>query len=57
MVYEPAGGATKTVAMVGKTITFDSGGLDLKTQDGMYSMKTDMGGGAAVLGAMRRSRR
>jgi leucyl aminopeptidase len=53
MVYEPQGGATKTVALVGKTITFDSGGLDLKTQDGMYSMKTDMGGGAAVLGAMQ----
>ena len=52
MVYEPAGPATKTVALVGKTITFDSGGLDLKTQDGMYTMKTDMGGGAAVLGAM-----
>jgi leucyl aminopeptidase len=52
MVYEPRGGAKKTVALVGKTITFDSGGLDLKTQDGMYSMKTDMGGGAAVLGAM-----
>jgi len=54
MVYEPrSGGATKTIALVGKTITFDSGGLDLKTQDGMYAMKTDMGGGAAVLGAMR----
>ncbi|MHB8644463.1 MAG: leucyl aminopeptidase [Thermomicrobiales bacterium] len=52
MVYEPKGKATKTVALVGKTITFDSGGLDLKTQDGMYAMKTDMGGGAAVLGAM-----
>lgn len=52
MVYEPRGGAKKTVAIVGKTITFDSGGLDLKTQDGMYAMKTDMGGGAAVLGAM-----
>jgi leucyl aminopeptidase len=53
MVYEPQGGATKTIALVGKTITFDSGGLDLKTQDGMYAMKTDMGGGAAVLGAMQ----
>ncbi|MDQ6602302.1 MAG: leucyl aminopeptidase [Chloroflexota bacterium] len=52
MVYEPKGGAKKTIALVGKTITFDSGGLDLKTQDGMYAMKTDMGGGAAVLGAM-----
>ncbi len=53
LVYEPVGGATKTVAIVGKTITFDSGGLDLKTADGMYTMKTDMGGGAAVLGAMQ----
>ena len=53
MIYEPAGGATKTIAIVGKTITFDSGGLDLKSADGMYSMKTDMGGGASVLGAMR----
>jgi len=50
---EPQGGATKTVALVGKTITFDSGGLDLKSADGMYSMKTDMGGGASVLGAMK----
>ena len=31
MVYEPQGGATKTVALVGKTITFDSGGLDVKS--------------------------
>jgi leucyl aminopeptidase len=53
LIYEPAGGATKTIALVGKTITFDSGGLDLKTADGMYSMKTDMGGGASVLGAMK----
>ncbi len=53
MIYEPAGGATKTVALVGKTITFDSGGLDLKSADGMYSMKTDMGGGGSVLGAMK----
>jgi leucyl aminopeptidase len=53
MVYEPKGGATKTVALVGKTITFDAGGLDLKTRDNMYPMKNDMGGGAAVLGAMQ----
>ncbi len=53
MIYEPAGGATKTIAIVGKTITFDSGGLDLKSADGMYSMKTDMGGGGSVLGAMK----
>ncbi|MGI8858468.1 MAG: leucyl aminopeptidase [Thermomicrobiales bacterium] len=53
MVYEPSGGATKTVALVGKTITFDSGGLDVKAQDNMYPMKNDLGGGAAVLGAMQ----
>jgi len=41
------------VAFVGKAITFDSGGLSLKTADGMVDMKTDMAGSAAVLGAMR----
>lgn len=53
LTYTPEGGAGKTVALVGKTITFDSGGLDLKTAEGMYTMKGDMGGGAAVLGAMQ----
>jgi leucyl aminopeptidase len=42
-----------TVALVGKGITFDSGGLSIKTADGMIGMKGDMGGGAAVLGAFR----
>ncbi len=51
LVYEPAG-ARSTVALVGKGITFDSGGLSLKTADGMETMKTDMGGAAAVLAAM-----
>ena len=41
-----------TVALVGKGITFDSGGLSLKTADGMMAMKSDMGGAAAVIGAM-----
>ncbi len=41
-----------TVALVGKGITFDSGGLSLKTSTGMMSMKIDMAGGAAVLAAM-----
>ena len=40
------------VVLVGKGITFDSGGLSLKTAEGMMAMKTDMSGGAAVLGAM-----
>jgi leucyl aminopeptidase len=41
------------VALVGKAITFDSGGLSLKTAEGMLDMKTDMAGSAAVLAAMR----
>jgi leucyl aminopeptidase len=41
-----------TVALVGKGITFDSGGLSLKTADGMMTMKTDMSGAAAVLATM-----
>ncbi|MEX1216920.1 MAG: leucyl aminopeptidase [Acidimicrobiales bacterium] len=39
-----------TLALVGKGITFDSGGLSLKTGEGMMTMKMDMGGAAAVLG-------
>jgi leucyl aminopeptidase len=41
------------LALVGKGITFDSGGLSLKTNEGMLGMKFDMCGGAAVIGAMR----
>ncbi|MBO0772739.1 MAG: leucyl aminopeptidase family protein, partial [Actinobacteria bacterium] len=45
---EPSG----QLALIGKGITFDSGGLSLKPNDGMKLMKTDMAGGAAVIGAM-----
>ncbi|MDF5758523.1 leucyl aminopeptidase [Spongiactinospora sp. TRM90649] len=45
-------GATKTVAFVGKGITFDSGGLSLKPSASMDWMKSDMGGAGAVLGAV-----
>ena len=45
---KPAG----TVVIVGKGITFDSGGLSLKSGDGMMTMKTDMSGAAAVLATM-----
>jgi leucyl aminopeptidase len=48
-----APGATRTVAIVGKGITFDSGGLSLKPSDSMENMKDDMSGAAAVLAAMR----
>ncbi|HEY8684865.1 MAG TPA: leucyl aminopeptidase [Chloroflexota bacterium] len=40
------------LAVVGKGITFDSGGLSIKTAQGMETMKGDMGGGAAILGGM-----
>jgi leucyl aminopeptidase len=52
LTYTPDGQPTGTVALVGKGITFDSGGLSLKTADGMETMKTDMSGAAAVIGAM-----
>lgn len=42
-----------TVALVGKGITFDSGGLSLKTAKGQTDMKSDMGGAAVVLGALK----
>ncbi len=45
-------GGVNTVVLVGKGITFDSGGLSLKSQEGMVSMKTDMAGAAVVLAAM-----
>lgn len=41
------------LALVGKGVTFDTGGYSIKPADGMEKMKYDMGGGAAVLGAMR----
>ena len=44
---------TKPVALVGKGVTFDSGGLSLKPSDGMLTMKCDMAGAATVLAAMQ----
>ena len=41
------------LALVGKGITFDTGGLSLKPAAGMHLMRTDMAGGAAVIGAVR----
>jgi leucyl aminopeptidase len=51
MSYTPRG-AKKTIAFVGKGLTFDSGGLCIKPAPGMGDMKSDMGGAAAVLGLM-----
>jgi leucyl aminopeptidase len=53
LTYTPPTGATKEVlGFVGKSITFDSGGLDLKPADGMRNMKRDMSGGASTLAAI-----
>ncbi|NHA67101.1 leucyl aminopeptidase [Phycicoccus flavus] len=51
MTYAPSG-AKASVALVGKGITFDSGGINLKPSAGMVTMKSDMAGAAAVAGAV-----
>jgi leucyl aminopeptidase len=52
--HSPAGApATPTLGLVGKGITFDTGGISIKPADGMDRMKDDMAGGAAVIGALR----
>jgi len=43
---------TDVIGLVGKGITFDTGGYSIKPKDGLVGMKSDMGGAAAVLGAM-----
>ena len=52
MNYRPEG-AEKTLALVGKGIVFDSGGLSIKPAAGLETMKTDMSGAAVVFGTMR----
>lgn len=51
--YSGAAPAAPWLALVGKGVTFDSGGLSLKPSDGMKTMKCDMAGAATVLGAIR----
>jgi leucyl aminopeptidase len=53
MEYGTAGTNTPTICLVGKGITFDSGGLSLKPADAMETMKNDMSGAAAVIGTMQ----
>ena len=54
MRYEPERAPKKRVlGLVGKGITFDSGGISIKPGEGMEKMKYDMAGGAAMIGAMR----
>jgi leucyl aminopeptidase len=50
--YRGGGKDAPTLALVGKGVTFDSGGLSLKPTDSMKTMKCDMAGAATVLGAM-----
>jgi len=52
--HNPSGApAGPVLGLVGKGITFDTGGISIKPADGMERMKVDMAGGAAVIGAMR----
>ncbi len=53
MEYGVSDPHTPTICLVGKGLTFDSGGLSLKPADAMETMKSDMGGAAAVFGAMQ----
>ena len=57
ITYEPRGRAAGRLALVGKGVVFDSGGLSLKTASGMETMKTDMSGAAAVVATMSVLRR
>ena len=53
MEYKPTKKAKKKIALVGKGITFDAGGLDLKPPSSMLTMRDDMSGAAAVIATMR----
>jgi leucyl aminopeptidase len=51
--YVPAEPSQDHLCLIGKGVTFDTGGVSIKPSDGMEKMKYDMAGGAAVLGAMQ----
>ncbi len=53
MTYRPAGAPRKKLGIIGKGVTFDAGGLSIKTADGMMTMRCDMAGSAAVIGVMK----
>ena len=52
MEYKPKGKALKKIGLVGKGVTFDTGGLSIKPSTNMHYMKSDMGGAAAVMGTV-----
>jgi leucyl aminopeptidase len=51
--YTPQAESKETVAIVGKGLTFDTGGISIKPADGMEKMKYDMAGGATTIAALR----
>ena len=53
IVLHYQGSKSAPIVLIGKSITFDSGGLSLKSAEGMEKMKYDMAGGAAVIGIMK----
>lgn len=57
MEYKPENQATKKVGLVGKGVTFDTGGISIKPSEGMWQMKCDMAGAAAVIGALEAAAR
>lgn len=53
LTYKPKKKATKVISLIGKGLTYDSGGLSLKPATSMVTMKMDKAGGCAVLGMMK----
>ncbi len=53
IILDYKGSKSKPIVLIGKSITFDSGGISLKPANGMEKMKYDMAGGAAVLGVLK----
>ena len=52
MEYRPSEPAIKKIGLIGKGVTFDTGGLSIKPSTNMHYMKSDMGGAAAVMGTI-----
>ncbi len=53
LTYTPEQESNETIAIVGKAVTFDTGGISIKPADGMEKMKYDMAGGATTIATMR----
>jgi len=53
LVYKPEGKVRKKVGLVGKGVTYDAGGLNIKSGPGLQTMRCDMGGAATVVGVFR----